>query len=325
MNTRSRLSSFLIIFLIPAISWGQVSFLRDTSFTVYSAWNKVIKDFPQAKIVKPIITTDVLCMPNQVYRVRENRMLHMDVFRPAGKELLKRPAVLMVHGGGWRSGDKSHLVPMAQYLAMNNYVAATVEHRLSVEAIFPAAIYDIKEAVRFLKHNARLYGIDTTRIAVLGCSSGATLASFVASTNDISMFDDPESVYTQHSSKVQALINIDGILDFTHPAESGKDLDPNKPSAAAMFLGATFRQKPELWQEASPINYVDQKTPPTLFVNSSIPRFHAGRDSFIHVLNQHGTYSEIHTINNTPHPFWLFFPWFDEAATYVVSFLNRVF
>lgn len=325
MNRSRWIGSVLIIFLIPTITWGQGNFPRDTSFTVYSAWIKVVKDFPKATIVKPVATNEVLHMPDQVYRVRQNRVLRMDVFRPTAKGLEKCPAVLMVHGGGWRSGDKSHLLPMAQYLAGNNYVAATVEHHLSVEAIFPAAIYDLKEAVKFLKHNARVYGIDTTKIAVLGCSSGATLASFVAVTMGMDKFEDPESVYPGYSSGVQALVNIDGIVDFTHPAESGKDLDPDKPSAAAMFLGATFKQKPELWQEASPLNYVDQKTPPTLFVNSSIPRFHAGRDSFIHVLNQYGTYNEVHTIDNTPHPFWLFFPWFDQAGAYVLNFLNQVF
>jgi pectinesterase len=76
--------------------------------------------------------------------------------------------------------------------------------------------------------------------------------------------------------------------------------------------------------EASPITHVNRQTPPTLFINSDLPRFHAGRDEFIGILNQNNIYSEIHSIEYTPHPFWLFHPWFDETWPLVTLFLNKV-
>jgi len=65
-------------------------------------------------------------------------------------------------------------------------------------------------------------------------------------------------------------------------------------------------------------------TPPILFINSSLPRFHAGRDSVISILNSHGIYSEVHTLPETPHPFWLFHPWFDQTVEYATGFLDKV-
>ena len=61
-----------------------------------------------------------------------------------------------------------------------------------------------------------------------------------------------------------------------------------------------------------------------LFVNSSLPRYHAGRDKAIEKMKKLGIYSEVHTIPDTPHPFWLFHPWFDEACGYIVTFLDKI-
>ncbi len=311
--------------LIATAGFSQNTFPRDTSFNVNSAYRKIHKKFPHAEPVKTYASDQFLSLPNQVYRVREDRLLRMDVFIPNKDIDIKRPLIMMIHGGGWRSGDKSHLVPLAQKLAMDGYVTASVEQRLSAEALYPAAVYDLKEAIRYLKHNSKLYGIDTTKIAVLGTSSGATMASLMATTGGMEKFDDPKSVYPQHSSKVQALINMDGVIDFTDPNESGKDSNPDKPSAAAMFFGATYKEKPELWIEASAINYLDQYNLPTLYINSALPRFHAGRDTLLDVLKKKNIYYEVHTIENTPHPYWLFHPWFDEAYDYVKYFMEKVF
>jgi len=90
-------------------------------------------------------------------------------------------------------------------------------------------------------------------------------------------------------------------------------------------LGYTFRENPEIWNEASPTNYVDENSPPFLFINSSINRFHAGRDILVDKLNKYGTYSEIHTFPDTPHPFWFFHPWFNHTVKLVTDFLNKVF
>ena len=212
---------------------------------------------------------------------------------------------------------------MAQQVASHGYVAATVEYRLSEEAIYPAAVYDIKAAVRFLRSQAKKFSLDPNRIAISGTSAGGQLAALVGMTGEVNKFDCEEA-NLKVSAKIQAIIDIDGVLDFRDPNESAKDDDPLKPSAGAYWFGATLKQAPEKWTEASPIVYAGKNSPPILFINSALPRFHAGRDSVITILNRHGIYNEVHTIENTPHPFWLFHPWFEPTVGYMVAFLDKI-
>ncbi len=310
----------ILLLIVPFIGFsqkGNVDFPRDTSFNVQNTFLKERKNFPFITVVEEFHSRDV------VYCTLDNRKLHADVFYPSDKSK-KHPGVILIHGGGWASGNKSHLVPLAQKLAANGFVAASVEYRLSPEAKYPAGVTDLKTAVKWLKIHADDFELDTTKIATLGTSAGATLATLLGTTGGNSVFYAHPGFETV-SDQVQAIVNMDGMLDFTDPAESGKDTDPTKPSAGARWFGYTFKEKPELWMEASPNTYVDKNTPPTLFINSSLPRFHAGREKYLEILDQAGTYNEVHTIENTLHPYWLFHPWFDEAWPLIVDFLNCVF
>jgi len=324
---------FLIIAICSLISQGisaqgesNQTFPRDTSFTPYQTWIKIKKEFPEAIIVKPQLPEGVIAENNIIYTTLSEtpygkRELHLDLFRP--KKSGKYPALLLIHGGGWRSGNKTMQVPMAQQISTKGYVTASVEYRLSPEALYPAAIYDIKAAIRFLRANAVKYNIDPNRMALSGSSSGGELAAFIGMTSDLKKFDENEGDNSV-SSEVQAIIDMDGILDFTDPNESAKDNDPAKRSAGAYWFGATFKEAPEKWEEASPIKYAGKNTPPILFLNSALPRFHAGRDSVITILNTYNIYTEVKTIPNTPHPFWLFHPWFEPTVGSMVTFLDKI-
>lgn len=311
----------LFLMLPILLPTQEFSFPQDTSFSVASAYRKIKKDFPQASPVKIFKNTGIQEERNVVYCFTGKRNLHTDLFYPK-KTSKKTPAVILIHGGGWASGNKSHLVPLAQKLAENGFLSATVEYRLSPEAKYPAGVNDLKTAVKWLKFNAEKYNIDTSRVASLGTSSGATLATLIGTTAGNPRFQPTED-YPGISDKIQAIINIDGIVDFTDPAESGKDDDPQKPSAGARWFGSTFKQNPDVWIEASPINYVDENTPPTLFINSALTRFHAGRDQYLEILKQNNTKHKITTIPKTPHPFWLFHPWFEQTYLEIISFLHQ--
>jgi len=313
---------FLIIFCFgPQLINAQDDFVqKDTSFTVFSAFNKAVKDYPFIKIVKPELPENVIAEKDVVYKLLKNRKLHLDIFHPKDKK--KYPAVLLIHGGGWSSGDKSLLIPMAEKLAAEGYVTASLEYRLSPEAKYPAAIYDIKDAIKWLRANSEKYKTDTNKIAVLGCSAGGHLAALVGATSGLNKFED-KVVNSNRSNSVQAIIDIDGVLDFTDPNESGKDSDPLKPSAGKKWLGYSYKENPEIWVEASSLTYTGKDTPPIAFINSSLPRFHAGREKMIEILKKYNIYYEVHTIPETPHPFWLFHPWFEQAFKYVVNFLDK--
>lgn len=211
---------------------------------------------------------------------------------------------------------------MARRLADRGYVAAAVEYRLSPEALYPAAVHDLKAAIRWLRANGARFKIDTTRIAALGCSAGGQLAALLGTTNNDASFEGSTGS-PGHSSTIQAVVDIDGVLDFNTPDEIGPDSIAAKTKAASLWFGATIYEKPSLWAEASPIAHVGRATPPIAFINSALDRYHFGRDATIGKLNSLGIYSEVHMIPNTPHPFWFFEPWFDKTCNYVTAFLEK--
>lgn len=310
------------VFLFSPLSGQHKEIPRDTSFTLNNTVPKVYKQYPHAKLVEAKPLAGVVTQDNLVYARYGERELHLDLFSPHEKGNAPYPGVILIHGGGWRSGNRQMEWPMAQHLAAHGFVAATVEYRLSIEALYPAGVYDLKGAIRWMRVNAARFNVDPNKIAAYGCSAGGELATFLGATGDVKKFEGSAG-YTESSSSVQAVVDVDGVLDFTTPAESAKDDDPKKPSAGKSWFGASYKESPEIWKEASPINYVGAKTAPILFVNSSLERFHAGRDEMIRQLNALGIYSEVHTIPDTPHPFWLFHPWFDEASECIVKFLDK--
>lgn len=319
----SPILGLMLLFLPNCFSQIASSFPVDTSFSTSSAYQKEVKNFPFISIAQPCCPEAITIKKEIEYTSYGDRILHIDLYLPAQYQNKKHPSVLLIHGGGWQSGNKSMQSPLASFLSSKGFVCASAEYRLSPEATFPAALIDLKTAVRWLRENSDAYSIDTNRIAVLGCSSGGQLAALMGATNGTTWFCNGQ--YGAHSSDIQALIDIDGILAFIHP-ESGEGADkPGKPSAATLWLGATQNEKPDLWKEASALTYAGETFPPSLFINSQYPRFHAGRDDLIARLDSLGIYSEVHQLENTPHTFWLFNPWFEPTANWCLQFLNRQF
>ncbi|MHA4842522.1 alpha/beta hydrolase fold domain-containing protein [Flavitalea antarctica] len=291
--------------------------LCQASFNITDTYIRESKTRPYIKIANPVLSTGILTKHNIVYSVPGNRNLVADVYYPAKKSAKPRPAVVMIFGGGWKSGDKSHNIPIARYLASKGYVVMSIEYRLSGEAKYPAAVHDIKAAVRWLRAKAGLYQLDKMKIATLGMSAGGQLAALTGTTNGIAKFEG-KGGHPEQSSNVQAIVNIDGLLAFHHP-ESGEG------KSASEFLGGSYEENPANWEEASALNHTDKNTPPILFINSSIPRFHAGRDDMIMKLDQFKIYHETYTMPDSPHPFWFFHPWFDPTVNHITKFLDKVF
>jgi len=309
--------SFLL-FLAFSFSgaFAQVKVPRDTSFTLHGTYLKEKKYRPYIEIANPDLQKNVTVKKDIVYSNLNGRELVLDVYYPKKNKADKKfPGVLLIYGGGWRSGDKSQMEAMAKVLATNGYVAVAPEYRLSLEAIYPAAIYDLKASLRWMRENAGRINLDKSKIASLGVSAGGQLAAFLGTTNFNLQYEGKKS---KTSSAVQAIVDIDGTLAFHHPESS-------EGKAASLWLGGTYQEKPEIWEDAAPLNHVDKNTPPILFLNSSNARFHAGRDDMIKKLDSLKIYSEIREFPDTPHPFWFFHPWFNPMMETTVNFLNKVF
>ena len=302
-----------LLFLSNAIC-AQSSYSIDSSYTIKSTYAKLIKKYPFIKIAEEVKNKNVVEICDVVYQ-NKNRELHLDACFSAVKK--RNPAVIMIHGGGWRSGNKSQMKTMAKKIASKGYSCFAIEYRLSLEAKYPEGVYDVKNSIKFIKDNAGKFNVDPDKIAVLGCSSGGQMAALIGTTNGNSAFDDGLNK-SKSSSKVNAIIDIDGVLAFKHVESAEGEM-------AAFWLKGTAEENPENWKNASALTHTNKNTPPTLFINSSIPRFHAGRDDMIAILNKNHIYNEVHTINDSPHSFWFFNPWFNETVHYTTRFLDKIF
>lgn len=294
----------------------------DTTFNIHTEFRKQIRQYPHITIAETD-TAGLRIWHDLPYTHHGKRDLHLDLFATESPRKEKQPVVLLIHGGGWRSGDKSMDWPLAAALAHKGFITVCAEYRLSMEAHYPAAVTDLKTAIRWIREKGAKYGADPSRIALMGTSAGGQLAALIGTLNDK---DDlfPVKRMKRISGKVQAVVDIDGILAFIHP-ESGEGADrPGKPSAATHWFGGNSTEKRELWLQASPLSHPHPGTAPFLFINSSQPRFHAGRDDFAARLDSMGIPCEFKTLENTPHTFWLFNPWFPEVISLTTGFLERM-
>ena len=305
----------ILIFFFSTIAFAQSHFPVDTTYTIKSVYVKVKKQHPYVSYVPPRKYENVNQKKEIVYKKIQDRELHLDAYYTKSKE--PHPAIVILHGGGWRSGNKTQMEAFALEMASKDYSCFTIEFRLSMEAQYPAAIFDVKNAIRYIKKNARKFNVDTCKIAVLGCSSGGQMAALIGTTNGKSDFEDSEK-NAKFSSKVNAIIDIDGTLAFKHP-------ESVEGTVAGLWLGGTYAEIPTIWEQAAPLNNTDKNTPPILFINSSVPRFHAGRDDMIAILNKNGIHNEVQPIKNSPHSFWFLNPWFDETILLTTRFLDKLF
>lgn len=298
---------------------------RDTTYNLHDTFLKQQRFYPFIKEVVASSPAGVKIYENVVYsKPNEGRELLLNVYRPNDKK--KYPALIMVHGGGWNSGTLSLQIPMAEQIALAGYVTIPVEYRLSPEAKYPAGVHDVKTAVRWVRANADKYGIDTSFIAISGCSAGGQLAALIGTTNLQDAYEDKRE-YKEYLSTVDAVVNVDGSTDFTVPTAL-KDVEvaiaKKQLPASVKWFGGTIDVKRDLWVEASPVFHVTKNSAPICFINSAVVRFHDGMDDTRANLDKYGIYSELHTFPESPHTFWLYDPWFKPTVDYTVSFLNKM-
>ena len=317
------ITCFIFTGKLTAQSTAGITGQQDTSYTNYSAYKSTRKTHPAIKPVTELKTTAVAEERNITYTTIDKRKLLIDAFYPKPKSKHKNTAIIIIHGGGWRSGNRTQHYPLAQKLAELGYACFTPEYRLSTEALFPAAVYDLKEAVRWVRKNAVTYNIDTSRVVTMGFSAGGELAAFMGVTGNMPLFEGTNAA-AAIATNINAVVDMDGILSFVHP-ESGEGDDSKKTSAATYWFGYPRKDHEKIWEAASSLSYVGSSTPPTLFINSSVDRMHAGREDYIKALQQYHIYTEVYSFEGAPHAFCLFDPWFEPTVKYIDGFLKKVF
>ncbi|MDH6252518.1 acetyl esterase [Chryseobacterium sp. H1D6B] len=296
----SRLT-YISIFLLGITAFGQSTRPNASPYTNEGTYEKLKKKYPFITPLDRPVPANIGIDKDVEYANIDGISLKADVYYPLDKTQTY-PGIALVHGAGWISGSKDNEKYMAQELASRGYVAIAVGYRLADTAKYPAGVEDIEQALKWLKKNKKKYSLNQHKMAVLGESAGAQMATLVG---------------VKSKNKINVIINIDGIVSFIHP-------EAEESTYASYWLGGDRDVNLKKWTEASPLEYINKNTPPTLFINSSQPRFHAGRDDMMKKLKSFTILTEFHEIKDTPHSFWSTEPWFTETLNYTVGFLNKV-
>ena len=218
----------------------------------------------------------VSTQPNVVYAEIDGRKLLMDVCRPAAPTPTDEriAAIIVVHGGGWKNGDRTKFRNLSRRLAQRGYLVAAIEYRLAREAKFPAAIRDCNAATAWLRSRSDEYGIDPDRIAVVGGSAGGHLAGLMAAgANEAASSDSPlrhPGVLSEVPVDVAAAVVMAGPLDIVTGSVAQRSRVRNDPpSNMVLWSGGTLDEKRDLYALADATNKIDSQTPPILFLCGS--------------------------------------------------------
>ena len=191
------------------------------------------------------------------------QVLHLSLPPRTGQAI---PLVVLVHGGGYETGDKGDLRFLVEALNARGYATAAINYRLSGEATFPAGVQDTKAAIRWLRTYAPVHGIDPNQIAVWGLSAGGTLAALAGVSGDQDgLLDDDALGWASASSAVQAVVAWYAPTDFltmdTQAVDPGgcpgvADLHDPVDSPESRWLGAAVQSVPDLVAAATPASYL---------------------------------------------------------------------
>jgi len=223
------------------------------------------------KTIKPKIEQpDVALYGDIVYSnqfnrfLQENIPLKMHILRPfydLEKKWEKLPLLIWVGGGAFRGSTPLRRIPELTWFAMQGFVVASIQYRVSDQQIFPAQIQDVKAAIRFLRAHAEQYGIDSERVALAGDSAGGHLVTLSGLSTGVTEFNNGE--WAGYSDEVKAVISWYGAGDISTASRDATGLP------FTLLLGGTPDEKPELARLASPSEYIRSDAPPFLIMHGT--------------------------------------------------------
>lgn len=243
-----------------------VGFARQDQATSKVKQDQTAPQAQQDHAAAPSAAAEVTVHDNVPYGQANGADLLLDVYEPAERTSQDanrgRPAVILIHGGGWTSFDKSTMRGMANFLAREGFVGFSVDYRLfhDGENRWPAQLVDVQRAVRWVRANAGKYGIDPERIGAFGHSAGAQLAALLGMEDTL---DNSDALLANYSSRVEAVVDVSGPTDFTTNRNSDGD------AFLTTFLGGDYSKDAAAWREASPVFHVAKSDAPFLIVHGT--------------------------------------------------------
>jgi len=268
---------------------------------------------PEAPAPRPVSPLrDVPGLPvkverNVVYDTIDGQKLMLDIAVPKGDG--PHPCVVMFHGGAWIGGSRKDLsvggktrdgksVPSAiEEIAAKGYVAVSASYRLAPKHQFPAQIQDARAAVRFLRANAKDYGIDSDKIASAGFSAGGHIALLLGLAGKVDGWDAGGNL--TESSKVRCVVDFFGPADLSLYAVSEAVVD----AYMVPVFGKASKTDPEVLKKASPITYASKDSPPTLILHGTfdliVPIIHS--ENLHKKMKDAGATAELITVRGEGH------------------------
>jgi acetyl esterase/lipase len=220
-----------------------------------------------------VFTNDIVQRKNLAYVTNGSARQTLDLY--SSKKAKGVPLIVWIHGGAFLFGSKEGFPaePIPMDFLLEGYAVASINYRLSPEAIFPAQLEDCKAAIRWLRAHADEFGIDSNRIGVWGASAGGNLAALVGTTGELRDFEVGENL--GFSSRVQAVCDFFGPTDFlqmdAHRLSDGQVHDvPDSPESK--LVGGPIQENPDKARRVNPITYVTKDAPPFLIVHGTVDR-----------------------------------------------------
>jgi acetyl esterase len=251
------------------------------------------------------VTTDV------TYRTVAGEKIALDVYQPT-KKGKDRPAVVIIHGGGWSQGDKQLFANQGDQLAQRGVVAFSVNYRLAPAHTYPAAVDDVEAAIEWVRKHAKDYGVDPKRIGVLGGSAGAHLTGLLATVGEGSL---------AKGHRIAAAVSWSGPMDFVSLAPA---VASGAGGSIGRFLGCPPDSCPDKYAEASPITHVDKTDTPMLIVNSTtelVPQSQA--DAMKAALDQAGVANQEIILPGTAHSRAYANRVWDQTVAFLENYLKK--
>lgn len=188
------------------------------------------------------------------YSTVGDQKLMLDAFVP--KTAGVHPAVMVVHGGSWKSGNRMQLRTYAMMLANMGFACFCVDYRLAPQHKFPAQIDDCRTALKWIRQNADTYKVDPRRVGAIGYSAGGHLVSLLATTGEA-----PCEENGNIDTRIQACAAGGAPTDFRTFDDNGK--------WAEYWMGGDLDSVPERFHQASSVAFVDANDAPTFFFNGT--------------------------------------------------------
>lgn len=187
-----------------------------------------------------------------VYKRDGALQLHLDYYRVPGAQ--RSPCVIVMHGGGWDSGDSQQLPALNSYLVSLGYCVASISYRLAPEHNNPAPAEDVRSVVAYLKEAATRLGIDENKLFLLGRSAGGQVALLAA--------------YTMRDPAVKGVVSFYGPADMVWAwSVPGNPWIMDSRAVLKNYIGSTFEEDSQKFHAASPLEFVSADAPPTLLIH----------------------------------------------------------